>query len=180
MELARDLAATFNTRYGVDYFPQPEPVIAGPAPRVMNLRDGTSKMSKSADSDMTRINLTDAPDMIAKKIKKAKTDPDPLPETLEGLDGRPEALNLVTIYAALAGISKEEVVKQYAGQQFGSFKPALVDVAVDHLAPITNRMNELLDDKAQIEAALHAGAVQAREIASPILRDVQDIMGFAK
>jgi len=180
LELARDLAATFNTRYGVDYFPQPEPVIAGLAPRVMSLRDGTSKMSKSADSDMTRINLTDTPDMISKKIKKAKTDPDPLPETFDGLEGRPEAKNLVTLYAALAGISKEQVVVQFAGQQFGAFKPALVEVAVEHLAPITNRMNELLDDKAQIEKALHAGAVQAREISTPVLTEVQEIMGFAK
>ncbi len=180
LELARDLASTFNTRYGVDYFPQPEPVIAGPAPRVMSLRDGTSKMSKSADSDMTRINLTDTPEMISKKIKKAKTDPDPLPETFAGLEGRPEAKNLVTLYAALAGISKEKVIEQFAGQQFGTFKPALVDVAVEHLTPITNRMNELLDNKGQIKTALREGAIQARAIAAPILTEVQEIMGFAK
>ncbi len=178
LELTRDLAATFNTRYDVDFFPQPEPVIAGPAPRVMSLRDGTSKMSKSADSDMTRINLTDTPDMIAKKIKKAKTDADPLPDTLDGLDGRPEALNLVTLYAALADISKEDVIKQYAGQQFGAFKPALVEVAVEHLAPITGRMNELLEDTAQIDAHLKDGAEHARSIASGVLADVQKIMGF--
>lgn len=178
LELTRDLAATFNTRYDVDFFPQPEPVIAGPAPRVMSLRDGTSKMSKSADSDMTRINLTDTPDMIAKKIKKAKTDADPLPDTLDGLDGRPEALNLVTLYAALADISKEDVIKQYAGQQFGAFKPALVEVAVEHLAPITGRMNELLEDTAQIDAYLKDGAEHARSIASGVLADVQKIMGF--
>ncbi|MFP4097927.1 MAG: tryptophan--tRNA ligase [Alphaproteobacteria bacterium] len=180
LELARDLASTFNTRYGIEFFPQPEPVIAGPAPRVMSLRDGTSKMSKSADSDMSRINLIDTPDVIAKKIKKAKTDADPLPETLQELDGRPEALNLVTIYAALAGINKEEVVEQFAGQQFGSFKSALIDLAVAHLEPITKRMNELLDDKAQIETALRAGALQAREIAAPVLSEVQNIMGFLK
>ncbi len=180
LELTRDLASTFNTRYGVDFFPQPEPVIAGPAPRVMSLRDGTSKMSKSADSDMTRINLIDTPDMISKKIKKAKTDSDPMPETLEELEGRPEAMNLVTIYAALAGIPKEEVVRQYAGQMFGSFKPALIDVAVNHLAPITNRMNELLENKDQIEDALREGAVKARKISSPILAEVQKIMGFTK
>lgn len=178
LELTRDLAATFNTRYDVDFFPQPEPVIAGPAPRVMSLRDGTSKMSKSADSDMTRINLTDTPDMIAKKIKKAKTDADPLPDTLSGLDGRPEALNLVTLYAALADISKEDVIKEYAGQQFGAFKPALVEVAVEHLAPITSRMNELLEDTAQIDAYLKDGAKHARSIASGVLADVQKIMGF--
>ena len=180
LELTRDLAATFNTRYGVEFFPQPEPVIAGPAPRVMSLRDGTSKMSKSADSDMTRINLTDTPDIIAKKIKKAKTDSYPLPDNLKDLEGRLEALNLVTIYAALADISKEQVIKEFAGQQFGNFKPALIDVAIEHLAPITSRMNELLDDKAQIEQALHAGAAQAREIAAPVLADVQKIMGFIK
>jgi tryptophanyl-tRNA synthetase len=180
LELARDLASTFNARYGVDYFPLPEPVIAGPAPRVMSLRDGTSKMSKSADSDMTRINLTDTPDMISNKIKKAKTDPEPLPETLDGLVGRPEAMNLVTLYAALAGVTKEHVIQQFAGQQFGIFKPALVDVAVEQLAPITNRMNELLDDKGQIETALKEGAVQARAIASPILAEVHEIMGFVK
>lgn len=178
LELARDIAATFNTKYGVDFFPQPEPMITGPAPRVMSLRDGTSKMSKSADSDMTRINLTDTPDVISKKIKKAKTDADPLPESLEGLEGRPEALNLVTLYAAMADMSKEDVVKQFAGQQFGSFKPALVDVAVEHLSPITQRMNELMENPEQIDTYLRAGSEQARAIASGVLTDVQKIMGF--
>lgn len=178
LELTRDLASTFNTRYGVEFFPQPDPVITGPAPRVMSLRDGTQKMSKSADSDMTRINLTDDADLIAKKIKKAKTDADPLPETLDGLEGRPEALNLVTLYAALADISKEDVIKQFAGQQFGRFKPAFIDVAVAKLAPITAKMNEFLDDPAQIDSALHAGAENARAVAAPILFDVQKIMGF--
>ena len=178
LELTRDLASTFNTRYDVDLFIQPEPVIAGPAPRVMSLRDGTKKMSKSDDSDMTRINLTDTPDLITKKIKKAKTDPDPLPDNLAGLEGRPEALNLVTLYAALADISKEGVVQKYAGQQFGVFKPALVDVAVDHLAPITEKMNDLLEDHAQIDAFLEQGADHARSIASKTLAEAQKIMGF--
>tara|TARA_R110001592_G_scaffold79054_4_gene236782 strand:- start:9747 stop:10748 length:1002 start_codon:yes stop_codon:yes gene_type:complete len=178
LELTRDLAATFNTRYGVDFFPQPEPVITGPAPRVMSLRDGTQKMSKSADSDMTRINLTDTPDMIAKKIKKAKTDADPLPDNLADLEGRAEALNLVTLYAALADISKEDVVKQFAGQQFGAFKPALIDVAVDHLSPITARMNDLMDNPSQIDGFLQDGAEQARVIAADVLQEVQKIMGF--
>lgn len=178
LELTRDLASTFNTRYDVDLFIQPEPVIAGPAPRVMSLRDGTKKMSKSDDSDMTRINLTDTPDLITKKIKKAKTDPDPLPDNLADLEGRPEALNLVTLYAALADISKEEVVQKYAGQQFGVFKPALIDVAVDHLAPITERMNDLLEDHAQIDAFLEQGADHARSIASKTLAEAQKIMGF--
>lgn len=178
LELARDLASTFNTRYNKEFFVQPEPVITGPAPRVMSLRDGTQKMSKSADSDMTRINLTDDADLIAKKIKKAKTDPDPLPDNLEALEGRAEALNLVTLYAALADISKEEVLKQYAGQQFGAFKPALTEVAVAHLEPITNRMNELLENPDIVDKALAKGAQDARAIASGILADVHKTMGF--
>ncbi len=178
LELTRDLASTFNTRYGVDFFVQPDPVIAGPAPRVMSLRDGTQKMSKSADSDMTRINLTDTADVIAKKIKKAKTDADPLPETLGGLDGRPEALNLVTLYAALSGETKEAVLGRFTGQQFGAFKPALTEVAVAHLEPITKRMNELLENPDQIDAALRQGADHARSIASKNLAEVQKTMGF--
>ncbi len=178
LELARDLAATFNTRYGVDFFPQPEPVIAGAAPRVMSLRDGTQKMSKSADSDMTRINLTDSPDMIAKKIKKAKTDAEPLPETLAGLDGRPEALNLITLYAALADQSKQEALTHFAGKQFGQFKPEFIDLAVEKLAPITARMNELMADTAQIDSILSKGADNARAITSDVLAQTQKIMGF--
>ncbi len=178
LELARDLASTFNTRYGVDFFPQPEPVIAGVAPRVMSLRDGTQKMSKSADSDMTRINLTDTPDMIAKKIKKAKTDAEPLPENLAGLDGRPEALNLITLYAALADKSKEEVLLHFAGKQFGQFKPEFIDLAVEKLSPITTRMNEFMDDPAQIDSILSDGSEKARSIASEVLAKTQEIMGF--
>ena len=180
LELARDLAATFNTRYGVDFFPQPEPVIAGPAPRVMSLRDGSSKMSKSADSDMTRINLTDSADLIATTIKKAKNDADPLPATLEELKGRPEALNLITLYAALSGREKQDVLSEFEGKQFGAFKPALADVAIAHLEPITSRMNELMQDPAQVDAVLARGAEKARSIASPILGDVHKIMGFYK
>lgn len=178
LELARDLAATFNTRYGVDLFIQPEPVITGPAPRVMSLRDGTQKMSKSAESDMTRINLTDTPDMIAKKIKKAKTDAEPLPETLDGLDGRPEALNLITLYAALAEISKEDTLALFAGKQFGQFKPEFIDLAVAKLSPITRRMNELMDDPKQIDDILEKGAEKARSVASPVLSKAQETMGF--
>lgn len=178
LELTRDLASTFNTKFNTEFFPQPEPVITGPAPRVMSLRDGTQKMSKSADSDMTRINLIDGADTIAKKIKKAKTDADPLPETLDKLDGRPEALNLITLYAALADMSKEEVLKQFAGQQFGQFKPVFADLAISKLAPITENMRVLLDDPAQIDNALKKGAEHAQSIASPILSDVQKIMGF--
>lgn len=178
LELTRDLASTFNTRYGKEFFPQPEPVITGPAPRVMSLRDGTQKMSKSADSDMTRINLTDDADLILKKIKKAKTDPDPLPDNLKDLEGRPEAINLVTLYAALANISREEVIKQHAGQQFGAFKPALAEVAVEHLAPISEKMNDLMKNPDYVDGVLLKGAENAREIATGVLKDVQDIMGF--
>lgn len=178
LEFARDLAATFNTRYGVDFFPQPEPQILGAAKRVMSLRDGTQKMSKSAESDMSRINLTDDADMIAAKIRKAKTDPEPLPDNLEGLTGRPEADNLVTIYAALAGESKEQVLARFAGQQFSVFKPALAEVAVAHLAPITTRLQELLAAPEEIDAVLARGNEKARTIAAPVLRDVMDIMGF--
>lgn len=178
LELTRDLASTFNTRYNVDFFIQPAPVISGPAPRVMSLRDGSQKMSKSADSDMTRINLTDDADLIAKKIKKAKTDADPLPDTLDGLKDRPEALNLVTLYAALSGETKEQVIDQFKGKQFGAFKPAFTEVAVEKLAPITARMNGLLNDTSQIDKALHQGAEHARDIASKNLKQVQKIMGF--
>ncbi|MGH1377224.1 MAG: tryptophan--tRNA ligase [Alphaproteobacteria bacterium] len=178
LELARDLASTFNTRYGVDFFNQPNPVITGPAPRVMSLRDGTQKMSKSADSDMTRINLTDDADLIAKKIKKAKTDADPLPETIDELKDRPEALNLITLYAALSETTKEDALSLFTGQQFGKFKPAFADLAVEKLAPITARMNELLDDPSQIDVILSKGAENARSVASPILSDVHKIMGF--
>lgn len=178
LELTRDLASTFNTKYGVELFPQPEPVITGPAPRVMSLRDGTKKMSKSDESDMTRINLTDDADMIANKIKKAKTDSDPLPDNIEALAGRPEALNLITLYAALAEQTKEEILLQFAGQQFGPFKSAFIDLAVAKLAPITDRMNTYMADPAQIDAVLHKGAERARGIASGVLDETQKVMGF--
>ncbi len=178
LELTRDLASTFNTRYGVEFFPQPEPFIAGPAPRVMSLRDGTKKMSKSDESDMSRINLTDTPDMIAKKIKKAKTDAEPLPDNLSDLKGRPEALNLITLYAALSNTTPEKLLQSVAGQQFGTFKPALIDVAVEHLAPITARMNDLMKQPDQVDAILLKGAENARDIASKTLRQTQEIMGF--
>ena len=178
LELTRDLASTFNTRYDVEFFPQPEPVIAGPAPRVMSLRDATQKMSKSADSDMTRINLTDTPDIIVKKIKKAVTDSEPLPDNLEGLEGRAGALNLVTLYAAFAGMTPEAVINEHAGQLFGPFKSALAEVAVEHLEPITKRMNDLMQNPDHVDAILLKGAEHARVLASDVLKDVQDIMGF--
>jgi tryptophanyl-tRNA synthetase len=178
LELARDLAATFNTRYGVEFFPQPEPQILGEGARIMSLRNGTEKMSKSAESDMTRINLTDDGDMIADKIRKARTDPEALPDSWEGLKDRPEAANLITIYAALADQNREAVIRQFAGKQFSEFKPALADLAVARLAPITQRMNELLSDKAEIDRILAQGADKARSIAGPVLQDAMHIMGF--
>ncbi len=178
LELARDIAATFNTRYNQVHFTQPEPVIMGEATRVMSLRDGSQKMSKSAESDMSRINLTDDADMIAKKIRKAKTDPEALPDNLKDLELRPEALNLVTIYAALADKKKERVIKEYAGKSFSEFKPALVDLAVAKLSPITERMNELMNDKGELDRILEDGNRQARAVAEPIIRETMNIMGF--
>ena len=178
LELARDIASTFNHRYGKEHFVQPEPFIMGEATRVMSLKDGTAKMSKSAPSDLSRINLTDDADTIAKKIRKAKTDPDPLPEKIEGLSSRPEADNLVTIYAALSGKAKADVLKEFAGKQFSEFKPALVDVAVAHLEPITNRMSELLAHPEEIDKILTKGGEKANAIAQPILDETIDIMGF--
>lgn len=178
LELARDLASTFNTRYGVDFFPQPEPQILGAATRVMSLRNGAEKMSKSAESDMTRINLTDDADTIAQKIRKAKTDPDPLPDNIEALKDRAEALNLVTIYAALAEKTREDILAEFAGQQFSTFKPALADLCIEKIAPITARMRALLADRAEIDAILHKGADKARSIATPVLEETMKIMGF--
>ena len=180
IELTRDIAAKFNHDYGVDFFPMTEPVIEGVATRVMSLRDGTRKMSKSDPSDMSRINLTDDADTIAAKIRKARTDPAPLPESVEGLADRPEARNLVNIYAALAGTTPAEVVAEYAGQEFSRFKPALADVAVAHLAPITRRMTELNADPAEIDRLLGRGADKAAAIAEPILRRTREIVGIVQ
>ncbi|MCC7305806.1 MAG: tryptophan--tRNA ligase [Alphaproteobacteria bacterium] len=180
LELARDLASTFNTRYGVEFFPQPEPMIMGEATRVMSLRDGTKKMSKSDESDMTRINLTDDADTIANKIKKAKSDPEALPDSMEGLEGRPEAKNLLTIYAALAKQSLNETVAEFAGKQFSEFKPALADLAVGSLAPMTKRMNELMNDPAEIDRVIRAGNEKAGVIAEKVVAQTREIMGFWK
>ena len=178
IELTRDIAAKFNHDYGVDFFPMTEPVIEGVATRVMSLRDGTRKMSKSDPSDMSRINLTDDADAIASKIRKARTDPEPLPETAEGLKGRAEAANLVNIYAALSGTSADAVIAEYAGQPFSVFKPALADLAVAHLGPITERMQRYMADPAEIDRILGAGADRAAEIAAPILARTKEIVGF--
>lgn len=180
LELCRDIAIKFNNDYGVNFFPVVEPVIEGAATRVMSLRDGTKKMSKSDPSDQSRINLTDDADTISKKIRKAKTDPEPLPETLDGLKDRPEARNLVNIYAALAGHTPEQVITDYAGAQFGTFKPALADLAVAKLEPITLEMNRLMKDPAEIDRILGAGADRADAIARPILDQVYDIVGMIR
>jgi len=160
--------------------PITEPVIDGPAARVMSLRDGSKKMSKSDPSDMSRINLTDDADTIAKKIKKAKTDPEPLPESYKALEGRPEAKNLVDIYGALSGRSPDDVLAEYAGAQFGTFKPALADVAVAALSPITTRMQDYLADRGEIDRILGEGAGRAAEIAEPILQKTYDLVGFVR
>jgi len=180
LELTRDIAQKFNHDFGVDFFPVTEPVIDGPATRVMSLRDGTKKMSKSDPSDMSRINLTDDADTIAKKIRKAKTDPEPLPEDVKGLEGRAEARGLVDIYSGLSGLSAEQVIAEHGGSQFGPFKQALADVAVEALSPITKRMSEFLDDRAEIDRILGKGAARASEIAEPILKETYEIVGFVQ
>jgi tryptophanyl-tRNA synthetase len=207
LELARDIAQKFNFDFGtriqelgldinsgqhwdqapidttpyapgIAFFPLPEPLIAGPAPRVMSLRDGTKKMSKSDPSDYSRINLTDDAETIALKVRKAKTDPEPLPSEEAGLKGRPEAENLVTIYAALSGDAAADVLAEYGGGQFSRFKTALADLSVEKLAPIAGEMRRYLADPASIDAVLFNGADRARAVAEPVYRDVKEIMGF--
>ena len=180
LELCRDIATKFNNDYKVDYFPIVEPVIEGAATRVMSLRDGTKKMSKSDPSDQSRINLTDDADTIAKKIRKAKTDAEPLPDTLAALKDRPEARNLVNIYAALANMTPDQVIRGHAGAQFGTFKPALADLAVAKLAPITTEMSRLMKDPAEIDRILGQGAERADAIARPIVDQVYDIVGMIR
>lgn len=180
VELTRDIAAKFNHDYGVDFFPLPEPKIEGAATRVMSLRDGTKKMSKSDPSDQSRINLTDSADAIAQKIRKAKTDAEPLPETLDGLKDRPEARNLLNIYAALANLTPEAVLTEFAGKGFGTFKPALADLAVARLSPITEEMGRLMADPAQIDRILAEGAERAAAIAEPVLDRTYRIMGMIR
>jgi len=180
VELTRDIAAKFNHDYKVDFFPITEPVIEGAATRVMSLRDGTKKMSKSDPSDNSRINLTDDADKIASKIRKAKTDPEPLPETMDGLADRPEARNLVNIYAALSGMEKSAVLAEFAGQGFGAFKPKLADLAVASLAPISVEMGRLMQDPAEIDRILGDGADRADAIATPILDRTLEITGMIR
>ncbi|WP_170365350.1 tryptophan--tRNA ligase [Ruegeria arenilitoris] len=178
LELTRDIAIKFNHDYGVDFFPITEPVIEGAATRVMSLRDGAKKMSKSDPSDMSRINMTDDADTIAKKIRKAKTDPDALPSEVDGLEGRPEARNLVNIYAALSDQTVEQVLAEVGGKQFGDFKPMLADLAVARLSPISTEMARLMGDQAEIDRILDRGAERAREIAAPILSRTYEIVGM--
>ncbi len=180
LELTRDIAQKFNSDFGVDYFPLVEPLILGGATRVMSLRDGTAKMSKSDPSDYSRISLTDDADMIAKKFRKARTDGEPLPGEIAGLKDRPEALNLVTIFAALADRNRDDVLADFAGQGFADFKAALTDLAVEKLGPITSEMNRLKGDPGYVDGVLRDGARRAAAIAEPILREVQDIVGFLR
>jgi tryptophanyl-tRNA synthetase len=189
LELSRDIAQKFNSDfassihahgYGDAFFPQPEPLIQGPATRVMSLRDGSKKMSKSDPSDQSRINLTDDADVIAHKIRRAKTDPDALPSEEKGLESRPEADNLVGIYAALAGRSKAEVLSEFGGAQFSAFKAALVELAVAKLGPINDAMKRLVADPAYVDSVLGEGAARARIIAAETMKAVKDIVGFIR
>ncbi|MFQ6754792.1 tryptophan--tRNA ligase [Cereibacter sphaeroides] len=180
VELTRDIAIKFNNDFGVNFFPVTEPVIEGVATRVMSLRDGTKKMSKSDPSDQSRINMTDDADTITQKIRKAKTDPEPLPDSIEGLKERPEARNLVNIYAALSRSTPEAVVAGFAGAQFGSFKPKLAELAVSVMAPISDEMNRLMADPAEIDRILGDGADRAEALARPVLDEVYDIVGMIR
>ena len=182
LELARDIAQKFNNDFGngEEIFTLPEPIIPPEAARIMSLRDGSAKMSKSDPSDMSRINLTDDADSIMQKVRKAKTDPEPLPSEKEGLAGRPEAENLVGIYAALEGSSANAVLQQFGGQGFGAFKPALGELMVSRLAPIAERFNELRQDIPAIDAALRKGAERASTLAQPTLDKAYQALGLLR
>jgi tryptophanyl-tRNA synthetase len=180
LELARDIAGAFNRRYECQFFPLPEPQIFGAATRVMSLRDGTKKMSKSDSSDYSRINMTDDADLIALKIRRAKTDPAPLPDTIEELERRPEADNLVGIYAALSGLSRTASLDRFAGGNFSTLKEALSDVAVEVLGRIGGEMRRRMADLSYVDGVLRRGAERARTIAEPILRQVQEICGLLR
>jgi tryptophanyl-tRNA synthetase len=190
LELARDIAQKFNNDFRGEieaagyadgqFFPLPEPLIQGPATRVMSLRDGTKKMSKSDASDLSRINMSDDADTIARKFQKAKTDPEPLPRDEAGLEHRPEADNLVGIYAALADKSKADVLSEFGGGQFSTFKKALSELAVSRLAPVNAEMRRLLGDPAEIDRILAKGAGKARALAAPNISKIKDIVGFVQ
>jgi tryptophanyl-tRNA synthetase len=178
LELANDIAQKFNHDYGVDFFPTIEPVIVGPAARVMSLRDGTKKMSKSDPSDQSRINLNDDADTIALKIRRAKTDPEPLPSEVEGLAGRAEARNLVGIYAALTDADHAAVLREHGGQGFGTFKNLLTELLVEKLTPIASTTNRILSDQGALIDLLRSGADRAASIAEPIVREAERLVGF--
>ena len=189
LELARDIAQKFNNDFGESiarngfgeaFFPLPEPLISGPATRVMSLRDGTKKMSKSDASDYSRINLSDDADQIAQKVKKAKTDPEALPSEESGLEGRPEADNLVGIFAALSGRAKADVLREFGGANFSTFKNALVDLSVEKLSPITAEMRRIKEDESYIDNVLREGSERARVIARKNMDAVKDIVGFLR
>jgi len=190
LELSRDIAQKFNVDFNSsiieagfgngEFFPLPEPVITGPATRVMSLRDGSKKMSKSDPSDLSRINLTDDLDTIAKKIKKAKTDPDALPSEEAGLEGRPEAQNLLGIYAALKGVTIVEALSEFGGAQFSTLKSALSEVCVERLGALAGEIKRLMADEAELDRILGEGANKAREITDPIMKDIKDIVGLLR
>ena len=189
LELSRDIAQKFNADFAESieragfkdgFFPLPEPLITGPATRVMSLRDGSKKMSKSDPSDYSRINMTDEADVIAKKIRKARTDPEPLPSESKGLENRPEAANLIGLYAALADRDAEDVLREYGGSQFSGFKSALSDLAVEKIGPIGAEMNRLMNDPEHIDKILCDGATRAHTIADPVFEKVKEIMGFVR
>lgn len=180
LELARDIATKFNTDVDRAVFPLPEPTIPPETPRIRSLRDGTAKMSKSDPSDQSRINLTDSADEIVAKVRKARTDPSPLPESAAGLDGRPEAQNLVGIFAALSGTTPDAVCQRFAGQGFAAFKPALAELLVAELSPISARLRDLLAHPDAIDAVLARGAEAARDLAAPTLAEVHEAVGFLK
>lgn len=191
LELTRDIAQKFNMDFAAEidrlglgvgaekaFFPLPEPLITGAGTRVMSLRDGSKKMSSSDASDLSRLNLTDDADELAKKVRKAKTDPDPLPDSLDDLADRPEARNLINIYSGLSDRSPQDVLSEYAGAEFSKFKPALAELAVETLSPMTLEMRRLMDDTDHVDTVLRNGADQARALAEPVLRDVRAVFGF--
>ncbi|MEP3050598.1 MAG: tryptophan--tRNA ligase [Erythrobacter sp.] len=183
LELARDIAQKFNTDFASEeapVFTLPDPYIPPQAARIMSLRDGSAKMSKSDPSEMSRINLTDDAETIMKKVKKAKTDPEPLPGEVEGLKERPEALNLVGIFAALSGKSANQVLQNYGGQGFGTFKPALGELLIEHFAPITHRFRDLMDDPSALGQILAQGSEKAREKAKPTLDATYQALGLVR
>ena len=180
LELTRDIAIAFNSMFGEKFFPIPDPIIQKTAARIMSLRDGNSKMSKSSTSDFTRINLKDDDDLIAQKIKKAKTDSDPLPDNVRELEERPEARNLVGIYAALTNQAEGDVLSEFSGEGFGKFKPMLAECLINTISPIRNEMNIILSDTVELDRFLAEGSKRAQSIAEPILAACKSVMGFVQ